>query len=55
MRAATETGAEQALAKAQDALRELGDAVRRQEKELATLRQQAEQYRKLKDLVSKGL
>lgn len=50
-----DAGVDQALSRAQDALRELGDVVKRQEKELATLRQQAEQYQKLRALVSKGL
>lgn len=50
-----DAGVEQALQRAQDALRELADVVKRQDKELAALRQQAEQYQKLKALVSKGL
>jgi hypothetical protein len=49
------TGVDAALAKAQEALRELGDVVRRQEKELESLRAQAEQYQKLKALVSKSI
>jgi len=50
-----DTGAEAALTKAQDALRELGEVVRRQEKELAALREQAAQLERLRDLVQKSL
>jgi hypothetical protein len=49
------TDADAALSKAQDALRELGDVVKRQEKEIEALRAQAEQYQKLKALVSKNI
>lgn len=51
----TGTGAEAALIKAQDALRELSDAVKRQEKEIATLREQAAQYQRLRALVNKNI
>lgn len=54
-RRATDTGAEAALSKAQEALRELSDVVRRQEKELGALRQQAAQLDKLRSLVSKSI
>lgn len=50
-----DTGAEAALSKAQDALRELSEAVKRQEKEIATLREQAAQYQRLRALVTKNI
>lgn len=50
-----DTGADAALAKAQDALRELSDVVKRQEKEIATLREQAAQYQRLRALVTKNI
>lgn len=45
--------AEAALAKASEALQELSAVVRRQEKELATLRSQAEQVEKLRSVLNK--
>ncbi|WP_217915037.1 hypothetical protein [Miltoncostaea marina] len=53
-RGATQSGdASAALAKAMDALQELAGVVRAQEKELATLRSQSEQFGKLKNLLDK--
>ena len=49
------SGVEAALAKAQDALRELEQAVQGQQEELNALRSQADQYERLKALVSKSI
>lgn len=52
-RAAPGGGAEAALARATEAIQELSAVVRSQEKELATLRAQAEQMDKLKNLLNR--
>ena len=52
-RAAAGGGAEAALAKAAEAIQELSAVVRSQEKELATLRSQAEQMDQLKTLLNR--
>jgi hypothetical protein len=48
-------GADAALERAMEALQELGAVVRRQEKELAALREQAEQVDRLRTWMSKNM
>ncbi len=50
----SDTGADTALTKAQEALRELADVVRRQEKELAALREQAAQFERMRSIFQKN-
>ena len=54
-RSGSQGGADAALARATEALQELGALVRRQEKELATLREQADQVDKLRSWVNKNM
>jgi hypothetical protein len=53
--AAAGGNADAALAKAMDALQELAGVVRQQEKELAGLREQADQMERLRALISKSI
>lgn len=52
-RASSSGDAEAALGRAMESLQELAGVVRRQEKELATLRSQAEQFDKLRSILGK--
>jgi hypothetical protein len=54
-RAPSGGSAEATLTKAQEALRELSDLVRRQEKELASLREQAGQVERLRSWMNKNM